>query len=164
MSLVREMITDDPAAALRLLAAFPTLAHARFAARATRQAANANHLHEIAHHLYVGDTALPIAAVAYHRALVAMGADVRTRNRRGAEPLHYAVDRVPGQGRWNPRAATMTYLVEMGADPNATGSCAPSTTARPPNDDVSTDAPSKRQQGRQAPRARPELIFGIGRR
>jgi hypothetical protein len=126
MSLVRAIVTNDAAAAWRLLAMTPTLANAHFARGATRQAANAYYLHEIEHYLYAGDTALHIAAAAYQteiaRKLVAMGADVRVRNRRGAEPLHYAVDGMPGSERWNPRAqaATITYLVEMGADPNAT--------------------------------------------
>ena len=126
MSLVRAIVTNDSGAAWRLLAATPTLAHAQFAQGATRQAAKAYYLHEIEHYLYAGDTALHMAAAAYQteitRKLVTMGADVRARNRRGAEPLHYAVDGVPDSGRWNPRAqaATITYLVEMGADPNAT--------------------------------------------
>jgi Ankyrin repeats (many copies)/Ankyrin repeat len=126
LSLVRAIITNDSAAAWQLLAAIPTLANAHVAQGATRQAANAYYLHEIEHHLYAGDTALHIAAAAYQeeitRKLVTMGADVRARNRRGAEPLHYAVDGVPGSGRWNPRAqvATITSLVEIGADPNAT--------------------------------------------
>jgi hypothetical protein len=126
MSLVRAIVTNDAAATWRLLAMTPTLANAHFAQGATRQAANAYYLHEIEHYLYAGDTALHIAAAAYQtemtRKLVAMGADVHARNRRGAQPLHYAVDGVPGSVRWNPRAqaATVAYLVEMGADPNAT--------------------------------------------
>ena len=126
MSLVRAIVTNDAAATWRLLAMTPTLANAHFAQGATRQAANAYYLHEIEHYLYAGDTALHIAAAAYQtqmtRKLVAIGADVRASNRRGAQPLHYAVDGVPGSGRWNPRAqaATISYLVEMGADPNAT--------------------------------------------
>jgi Ankyrin repeats (many copies) len=126
ISLVRAIVTNDSAAAWRLLAAAPTLANAHFAQGATRQAANAYYLREIDHYVYAGDTALHIAAAAYQRKiarkLVTMRADVRARNRRGAEPLHYAVDGVPGSGRWNPRAqaATIAYLIEMGADPNAT--------------------------------------------
>ena len=54
--------------------------------------------------------------------LIATGANVRARNRRGAEPLHYAVDGRPGACRWNPpaQAATVARLIEAGADPNAT--------------------------------------------
>jgi hypothetical protein len=81
-------------------------------------------LEAITHHVYAGDSALHIAAVAYRRdvaeALLAAGAHVRARNRRGAEPLHYACDGGPGP-RWNPRAqgAMVTYLIAAGADPNA---------------------------------------------
>lgn len=126
MALVRAIGANDDTAASRLLAESPTLAAARIEEGATRQAAKAHYLDEIQHYLYGGDTALHIAAAAYQgetaRKLIAMGADVRARNRRGAEPLHYAVDGVPGSSRWNPRAqaATIAYLVEAGADPNAT--------------------------------------------
>lgn len=55
------------------------------------------------------------------RELVNAGAAVAAANRRGAEPLHYAVDGSPGSARWNPVAqkATVLCLVELGADPNA---------------------------------------------
>jgi ankyrin repeat protein len=82
-------------------------------------------LDAIAHHVYGGDTALHIAAAAYQgevaRALIAAGADVRARNRRGAEPLHYAADGGPGSRTWNPnaQAAVIAYLIDAGADPNA---------------------------------------------
>ena len=49
---------------------------------------------DIEHHVHAGDTAARVAAAAYARSilekLVAKGADVRARKRRGAEPLHYA--------------------------------------------------------------------------
>jgi ankyrin repeat protein len=83
-------------------------------------------LAEIEHYLYEGDTALHIAAAAYRlpivRQLLTAGADVGARNRRGAEPLHYAADGIPGSPTWSPgaQAATVTGLIEAGADPNAT--------------------------------------------
>src|SRR3974377_1781406 len=45
--------------------------------------------------------------------LASRGADCRARNRRGAEPLHYAAD-----GRREPRsqADVIEYLISMGAD------------------------------------------------
>ena len=92
---------------------------------ATRQAANAYYLEEIEHYLYAGDSALHIAAAAHQheiaRELIAMGADVCARNRRGAQPLHYAADGIPGSRSWNPhaQAATIASLIEAGADPNA---------------------------------------------
>ena len=76
---------------------------------------------EIAHYLYAGDTALHMAAAAFRRPvaelLVAQGADCRAKNRRGAEPLHYAAD----ANHWNPtaQAETIAYLLSTGADPNA---------------------------------------------
>jgi ankyrin repeat protein len=125
MTLVRAIVAGDAASASQLLAASPALAGARFEVGATRQAAKPCFLDEIKHYFYAGDTALHIAAAAYRtaiaRKLIALGADVRARNRRGAEPLHYAVDGGPGSDHWNPRAqaATIPCLIEAGADPNA---------------------------------------------
>ena len=124
MRLVRSIVADDPAA-LNLLASNPGLARAHFEEGATRQSAKAYHLDEIGHYIYAGDTALHLAAAAYRektaRKLMAMGAEVRSRNRRGAEPLHYAADGLPGSRAWDPaaQAATVTCLIEAGADPNS---------------------------------------------
>jgi ankyrin repeat protein len=76
---------------------------------------------QIKHYLYEGDTALHMAAAAFQQPiaalLVARGADCRARNRRGAEPLHYACD----TNHWNPiaQAEVITYLIGIGSDPNA---------------------------------------------
>ena len=76
--------------------------------------------------VYEGDTALHAAAFSYDTEmaaeLVPRGADIRARNRRGAEPLHAAVMGVPGSAHWNPRQqrAVILYLIEAGADPDAT--------------------------------------------
>jgi hypothetical protein len=83
------------------------------------------YLEEIEHQLYAGDTALHIAAAAYEagiaRELVSAGAITMAANRRGAVPLHYAVDGNPGSARWNPPAQqeTVRCLIELGADANA---------------------------------------------
>jgi ankyrin repeat protein len=75
--------------------------------------------------VYEGDTALHAAAFAYDlqtaRDLVARGADVRARNRRGAQPLHAAVIGAPGSTNWNPtrQRAVIDYLIAAGADPNS---------------------------------------------
>jgi ankyrin repeat protein len=75
--------------------------------------------------VYEGDTALHAAAFAYDvevaRDLVARGADVRARNRRGAEPLHSAVIGEPGATNRDPtrQRAVIDYLIDAGADPNA---------------------------------------------
>jgi hypothetical protein len=92
---------------------------------ASRQDAETYFLAAIRHYVYAGDTALHIAAAAHQRELaesiVARGADVRARNRRGAEPLHYAADGSPGGEHWDPvrQREVIAYLIEAGADPNA---------------------------------------------
>jgi len=79
-------------------------------------------------HVYAGDTLLHAAAFAYDvetaRRLVSAGADVRAKNRRGAEPLHAAMIGAPGSDHWNPDAQVdmITYLIETGADVSATAS------------------------------------------
>ncbi len=92
---------------------------------ASRQDAETYFLAAVRHHVYAGDTALHLAAAAYQpdlaEELVANGADLRARNRRGAEPLHYAADGGPDSAHWDPVAQqqVITYLVGAGADPNA---------------------------------------------
>src|SRR6516225_9166068 len=123
MTLVRTIVTADNTVALHLLAANPALAKARFEIGATRQTAETFYLDEIGHYIYAGDTALHLAAAAYRQEivpkLIAAGANIRARNRRGAEPLHYAVDGMPGSRTWNPlaQAATVARLIAAGADP-----------------------------------------------
>ena len=102
------------------------MAKARFEIGATRRTPKTYHIDEIGHYIYAGDTALHVAAAAHRQEIVQMliatDASVRARNRRGAEPLHYAVDGKPGSRKWNPaaQAATVSRLIEAGADPNAT--------------------------------------------
>jgi ankyrin repeat protein len=125
MTFARAIAHGDRVRATALLAAAPELALARLAVGATRQAAKEHYLDELEHYLYAGDTALHIAAAAYEagivRELVNVGAIVAAANRRGAGPLHYAVDGTPGSARWNPFAQqeTVLCLLEHGADPNA---------------------------------------------
>jgi len=75
--------------------------------------------------IYEGDTALHAASFSYDtemaRVLIARGADIRARNRRGAEPLHAAVMGNPTSPTWNPEEQrdVIVFLVESGADPNA---------------------------------------------
>ena len=123
--LVRTIVAADDPVVFALLEKKPGLAKAHFEDGATRQMAKPYHIDEIGHYLYSGDTALHMAAASYRekiaRRLIAMGADVRARNRLGAEPLHYAVDGTPGSRAWNPgaQAATVACLLDAGADPNA---------------------------------------------
>ena len=126
MILLRAIIADDAATPAKLLAESPELVNTRIEQGATRQSATGHYLVEIQHYLYAGDSALHAAAAAYRpamvRLLVAGGAQVDARNRRGAQPLHYAADGTPGSRTWNPRAQaeTVTCLIDAGADPNAT--------------------------------------------
>jgi ankyrin repeat protein len=78
--------------------------------------------------IYEGDTALHAAGFSYDaeiaRVLIALGADIRAKNRRGAEPLHAAVIGNPGSITWNPtrQREVIACLIEAGADPNAAAS------------------------------------------
>src|SRR3954447_7341097 len=118
---VRLVIGGDPAEVSRRLAAQPELARIASEGGATREDAEAWFFEDIRHYLYAGDTALHMAAAAFRRPiaelLVARGADRRAKNRRGAEPLHYAAD----ANHWDPaaQAETIEYLISVGADPNA---------------------------------------------
>lgn len=123
--LMTAVAAGDGAAAFDLLAAHPGLATATLEEGATREAPTDRFLTEIRHHVYAGDTALHIATAAHNpeiaRKLIGLGADVAARNRRGATPLHYAADGIPGSARWNPadQSATIAVLLAAGADPNA---------------------------------------------
>jgi ankyrin repeat protein len=121
MDLVRAIASGDTGRALRLLDGAPHLVHERAAVGALRETAEQYFLAEIAHYLYARDTALHVAAAGFRRDivqdLIARGADCSAKNRRGAEPLHYAAD----ANTWNPtaQAATIECLIRGGAYPNA---------------------------------------------
>jgi hypothetical protein len=125
MMLVQAIIAHDGKLANDLVIASPGLAEAHAEVGATRQVPEP-YLHDIEHYLYGGDTALHIAAAAYEpeiiHLLIANGAGVGAKNRRGAQPLHYAADGLPGSSAWNPVAQgeSIASLIEAGADPNAT--------------------------------------------
>lgn len=126
MTLIRAIASHDTPGALRLMEASPELARQAVVIGATRPVSADYYFKEIEHYVYGGDTALHIAAAAYaletSKQLLAKGANVRARNRRGAEPLHYAVDGIPESPGWNPatQAAVIACLIDAGADPNAT--------------------------------------------
>src|SRR5438876_7377865 len=121
LDFIRLVVNGEIDAVSRRLTACPSLATAPSDVGATRQGASTFFFSEIAHYLYAGDTALHMAAAAFRRPvaelLVAHGADSRAKNRRGAEPLHYAAD----ANHWDPtaQAETIEYLLSVGADPNA---------------------------------------------
>lgn len=111
----------DAKRVLAMLSSRPGLATLPTDEGASRGGAPDYFLEEIAHYIYAGDTALHVAAAAFQagiaRQLLRRGAEVRARNRRGAEPLHYAAD----TNHWNPaaQARTIACLIAAGADPNA---------------------------------------------
>lgn len=121
LDFIRLVVDGDLKTLTRRLAASPTLAAMASEVGASRQASTSFFFAKISHYLYAGDTPLHMAAAAFRRdvaeVLIAHGADCRARNRRGAEPLHYAAD----ANHWNPaaQAETIAYLISAGADPNA---------------------------------------------
>lgn len=125
ISFARTIIEGDRAAVLAQLEAAPQLATVGIAIGASRHGPEGYYVDEIGHYLYRGDTALHVAAAAYAADiacdLITAGAIVGAVNRRGAQPLHYAVDGAPGSARWNPaaQAQTVACLVRLGADANA---------------------------------------------
>ena len=125
MALFRAIVRTDRDDASRRIAERPALASIRAAVGASREEPSTYFLDEIRHYVYAGDTAMHIAAASHAATIVgdlhAAGGPVDAANRRGARPLHYAVDGGPGSARWNPDAqrATVVCLLELGADPNA---------------------------------------------
>ncbi len=125
LALFRAIASRDGREVARRLNASPELATRPIHIGATRDDAETYFLTPIHHYVYRGDTALHIGAASHQRqlteSLVTTGADVIARNRRGAEPLHYAADGGPAAGGWDAVAQrdVVTYLIEIGADPNA---------------------------------------------
>jgi len=122
---VEAIVRGDDVAAIKMLVGSPPLALARAGRGATRQAPEHNFFEQIRHYMYEGDTALHMAAAASRPHIVgellARGADIRARNRRGAEPLHYAADGGPGSAAWDQSAQALIIaeLILTGANPNA---------------------------------------------
>lgn len=121
LDLIRSIVDDDFDAAERLLCISPELAVMAAPIGATRQESVEHFFPEISHYLYRGDTALHMAAAACSckmaKLLVSHGADPRAKNRRGAEPLHYAAD--GNQAEPQAQAGMVAYLISIGADPLA---------------------------------------------
>ena len=122
LDFIRLVTIGDVGMVSRELTLAPLLARTASDVGASRSNESQFFFAEIAHYLYAGDTALHMAAAAFRRdvieLLIAHGADCGAKNRRGAEPLHYAVD----TNRWKPEAQVeaIMYLLMAGADPNAT--------------------------------------------
>lgn len=123
--LFRAIASRNSQAVSGILAGSPHLARQRSALGASRQTEEDFFFAEINHYAYAGDTALHIAAAAHEppilASLILHGADVHARNRRGAAPLHYAADGVPGSPAWNPdgQAAVIRQLIVAGAHPDS---------------------------------------------
>ena len=108
-------IVDDEAKAVRLVRGTPEIARACVI--------DERLLEEVPHQLYVGDTALHVAAAALRSlaagALIEAGADSNAENRRGAIALHYACDARPKAGKtWNPSAqkSVIELLLDAGSN------------------------------------------------
>jgi hypothetical protein len=108
LDFLRHVTSGDIDELPRRLAVHPSFATERATLGATRENATDFFFSEIAHYLYAGDTALHIAAAAFRysvaQLLVAHGADCRAKNRRAAEPLHYAAD----TNHWEPTSQVKT--------------------------------------------------------
>jgi ankyrin repeat protein len=108
-------IVADEASAVRLVRTEPGIARMRVA--------DERLVDEIPHQLYVGDTALHLAAAALRplavHALIEAGAEPNAENRRGATALHYACDARPATGKtWNPskQRSVIELLLAAGSD------------------------------------------------
>jgi hypothetical protein len=105
---LRRLLKRDPGLAVRLIDK-PVLSKSR-----------------IFHWIYVGDTALHLAAAGYRvaisRLLLAAGADPNANeNHRGSTPLHYAADGCLIAPAWNPedQVKTIALLLDAGANIDA---------------------------------------------
>lgn len=122
IALVASIAAGDTAKVLEKVAASPELAQMAAVHGASRAEASRYFFPQIRHCLYAGDSALRLAAAGFRfeiaQFLIDRGANRSAKNRRGAEPLHYASD----CNTWNPTAqiATIECLTRAGANPNST--------------------------------------------
>ena len=118
-ALLAAIVEDDRTRVAKLLKADATLASSLIP--------EARLYHSrISHWIYVGDTALHLAAAGYRveivRLLLAAGADANSsKNHRQSGPLHYAADGHPNGPNSNPsrQVQTIQCLLVAGADINA---------------------------------------------
>ena len=128
MELMRAIASGDGQTAELHVRTDPGLALQPLRGGASRQSPHDYFFAEWGSYVYAGDTALHVAAFCYDtsvaRSLVHARADVRAKNRRGAEPLHAAVNGAPGSRSWNParQVAIITYLLGAGAEVDAVAS------------------------------------------
>ena len=117
--LLTAIVEDDRPRARDLLKADPGLATSLISEARLYES-------KIVHWIYVGDTALHLAAAGYRvelvRLLLAAGADPNsTRSHRQSGPLHYAADGYINGPDWNAtrQVQTIECLLDAGADINA---------------------------------------------
>jgi ankyrin repeat protein len=126
LALFDAIASHDYLETTRRLDVAPDLATRPIRTGASRQDPDTYFLAAIHHYVYSGDTALHVAAASHDsrlaQSLVAQGADVRARNRRGAEPIHYAADgtAAASDSSRDSQREVITYLIEAGAHPDAT--------------------------------------------
>lgn len=118
-ALLRAILDDDRATVRDMLSADSSLVAARISEARYYD-------RKIFHWLYVGDTALHLAAAGYRveivKLLVAAGADPNAAmNHRHGGPLHYAADGYIIGPEWDPdrQVQTIEFLLAAGADVNA---------------------------------------------
>src|SRR5262245_16677977 len=117
--LLAAIVDADQLAVKRLLAADRALAARRIEAPKLYRS-------KIFHWIYVGDTALHLAAAGYRteiiRLLLVAGANPNAAfNHRYSRPLHYAADGRPGGPAWNEQSQlkTIRSLIDAGAEIDA---------------------------------------------
>src|SRR5438445_9240468 len=118
-AILTAILDDDRPRVRKLLKADPRLATCLIDAARLYQS-------KIVHWIYVGDTALHLAAAGYRvelvRLLLAAGADPNsTTNHRRSGPLHYAADGYINGPDWNAKrqVKTIQCLLDAGAEINA---------------------------------------------
>jgi hypothetical protein len=125
LELMRSIASGGRDRAAPLVAADPRLATAALVGGATRSDPTRHFFPDQGEYVYTGDTALHVAGFCHDvptaTVLIAAGADVRARNRRGAEPLHAAASGSPDSASWNPadQVETIGLLIDAGAVPDA---------------------------------------------
>ena len=121
LEFIRVVINGDLGNASRLLRSKSALATMALPVSPRQAQSSETFFTEISHQMYGGDTALHMAAAAFSvpmtELVVSHGANCRAKNRRGAEPIHYASDGNRSESKT--QAEVIMYLVSIGADPNA---------------------------------------------
>jgi ankyrin repeat protein len=121
LELVRWIAAHDTAKVELLLARAPELAKVSVRVGASREAPEPYYFPAIQHYVYAGDTALHMAAASHDsnlcERLLQLGADISAKNRRGAQPLHYAAD--TNYNDLEAQRSTIRSLCKAGAAVNA---------------------------------------------